>query len=291
MITFEAISFERQKEYLNLLSLSNISASDYSFINLWGWAEEYGLTWAWDGDLVWIRQSRPEQCLWSPIGLLDRIPWTALFNDPFLTSLPFSRVPEEVLNLWSAALPGRVEAQEDRGQWDYLYSVSELVELPGKRFHSKKNLLNQFKKKYSYSYRSIETPLIKSVLDMQEDWCAWRDCESVDLLASENRCISRVMAAWKELAGITGAAIHVDGRPVAFTVAERFKDDVILIHFEKGMHEYTGIYQAINQMFLEQNRHIPHVNREQDLGDEGLHRAKLSYNPTGYVRKYRVRIS
>jgi hypothetical protein len=66
---------------------------------------------------------------------------------------------------------------------------------------------------------------------------------------------------------------------------------MLLIHFEKGLPEYSGIYQAINQMFLEHNRTYSLVNREQDLGDEGLRQAKLSYNPTGFVRKYRVRIT
>jgi hypothetical protein len=111
------------------------------------------------------------------------------------------------------------------------------------------------------------------------------------MLAAESRCIKRVLEAWGDLFGIKGAIISVDDRPAAFTVAEVFREDALLIHFEKGLHEYSGIYQAINQMFLEHNRTYSLVNREQDLGDEGLRQAKLSYNPAGFVRKYRVRIT
>jgi hypothetical protein len=78
---------------------------------------------------------------------------------------------------------------------------------------------------------------------------------------------------------------------VAFTVAEGFTEDMLVIHFEKALPEYIGVYQAINQMFLDHTQGFSLVNREQDLGDEGLRAAKLSYNPTGYIRKYHVRIS
>ena len=74
-----------------------------------------------------------------------------------------------------------------------------------------------------------------------------------------------------------------------YTIGESLSDDTLVIHFEKGNQDYKGVYQAINQMFLEQSggRHQI-VNREQDLGDEGLRKAKLSYNPFGFVKKYRI---
>ena len=79
---------------------------------------------------------------------------------------------------------------------------------------------------------------------------------------------------------------------VAYTVAERLDKDTLLIHFEKGNPEYKGVYQAINQMFLANlTDEFTIVNREQDLGDEGLRKAKLSYNPFNFLRKYKVSIS
>ena len=75
---------------------------------------------------------------------------------------------------------------------------------------------------------------------------------------------------------------------VAFTVAETMADETALIHFEKGLTSYKGVYQAINQMFLADNSHLQRVNREQDMGEEGLRRAKRSYHPVDFVRKYKV---
>jgi hypothetical protein len=84
----------------------------------------------------------------------------------------------------------------------------------------------------------------------------------------------------------------VDQKMAAYTVAETLTDDTVLIHFEKGDTEYKGVYQAINQMFLENSaadyRDYRYVNREQDLNDEGLRKAKLSYLPVEFLQKYRV---
>ena len=80
-----------------------------------------------------------------------------------------------------------------------------------------------------------------------------------------------------------------DGAMVAYTVAEKLTRDSIVIHFEKGDTQYKGIYQAINQMFLAHSAsHFKLVNREQDLDDEGLRKAKLSYHPVDFISKYRI---
>jgi len=291
MPVFEKIELNSREKYLRLLEKTPEKASDYSFINLWGWAAEYNLSWAWSDGLIWIRQDVPTPCLWAPVGSWDEADWQGIFQEPDLHTLPFTRIPEKLLNRWHEALPGRVLAQEAREHFDYLYSVQELVDLKGNRFHNKKNLLNQFKKKYEYALNKIDPDLLPSVLAMQEDWCTWQDCESNDTLAAENRVIVRVLRSWNDFSGIMGAVIIVQNRIIAFTVAEPLTEEMIVIHFEKGLPEFTGVYQAINQMFLEQTNGFRLVNREQDLGDEGLRKAKLSYNPVDYVRKYHVRIT
>ncbi len=217
--------------------------------------------------------------MWAPIGPWEGVSWVSVFNNPEISGLPFIRVPEDLLSQWVEALPGRVHAEETRDLWDYLYAVSELVDLSGNKFHRKKNLLSQFMKKYPFKYDDITPALIHTVLAMQEEWCVWRDCESTEMLAAESRCIKRVLETWGDLSGIKGAIISVNDRPAAFTVAEVFREDSLIIHFEKGLPEYTGIYQAVNQMFLEHNSAYSYVNREQDLGDEGLRNGQAFLQP------------
>jgi hypothetical protein len=288
-LIFEPITLDKQKEYSEYFSMCSQKTSDYSFVNLWGWAEEYELTWAWSDKLVWIKQTVPQEVYWAPVGLWQAADWRKCFDRYFTTKTTFSRIPETLLQLWKNTVGHLITIEESRGDWDYLYSVTDLIELKGKRFHKKKNLLNQFKKNYDYEYVHFGTDMIHKAIQMQEDWCVWRDRESSEVLAAENRAISRILSKWETIQVLTGAAIIVDQKMVAYTIAESLTKDTLLIHFEKGNQDYKGVYQAINQMFLEHSGNkFEWVNREQDLDNQGLRKAKLSYNPLDFLKKYRA---
>jgi hypothetical protein len=288
-LSFEPISLERQEDYLEILSRCPQIASDYSFLNLWSWSPEYELSWAWDGDLIWIRQNQPDNYLWAPIGDWDAIDWPSRFHGIAAAQPVFTRVPKMLADMWRDTLPQQLTIEDERGNWDYLYNVRDLIELQGNRYHKKKNLLNQFSRNYTFTYLPFGADLVEQAMAMQTDWCTWRDCESSDILTSENRAIFRILREWRKLAGLFGGALMVDGSMAAYTLAEALTRDTVLIHFEKGDMQYKGIYQAINQQFLANSAgDYPLVNREQDLNDEGLRKAKLSYHPIAYLEKYRV---
>ena len=100
-----------------------------------------------------------------------------------------------------------------------------------------------------------------------------------------------MLTHWDDLQGLTGGVIQVEDLIVAYTIAETLSPDTIVVHYEKGCPDYKGVYQAINQMFLAHlDGDYRWVNREQDLGEEGLRKAKLSYNPVHFLKKYRVTI-
>jgi hypothetical protein len=288
-LTFKPITLEDQKRYRERLNRCPQVASDYSFVNLWGWALEYGLELAWDADLVWIRQTLPAPVYWAPVGPWDAIDWHSRIAALEPSGPTFRRVPQLLLDAWQAVWGDRIQVTETRSDWDYLYTVKELVELRGKRFHKKKNLLNQFLKNYDYTYVPLGSQMVREALDLQEEWCVWRDCESSETLAAENRAIERVFTAWDSLEGITGGALRVEENLLAYTIADPLSEDMLVIHFEKGCSQAKGVYQAINQMFLAREAGgYATVNREQDLGDKGLRKAKLSYNPIGFLKKFRV---
>ncbi len=288
-LNFKPISLDGQAEYLKYFAGCPQKTSDYSFINLWGWAEEYGLSWAWTEKLVWIKQMKPAVQYWAPVGFWDMVDWNRrLMGFPGMNST-FIRVPENLLALWEKNVDRPLSVQETREHWDYIYDLKELVKLKGNRFHKKKNLLVQFTKKIEFQFSPLTTDIIGKALAMQQSWCTWRDCESSEALAAENRVIARVLNDWEKLDGIHGGAILTDDKLIAYTVAEGLDDDTLLIHFEKGDSEYKGVYQAINQLFLEHGKwDYKRVNREQDLGDEGLRKAKMSYHPLEFNKKYRI---
>lgn len=288
-LNFEPISLDKQNKYLKCFSQCSQKASDYSFVNLWGWAEVYGLYWAWSDQIVWIKQTIPNEVLWAPVASWPEIDWNRYFNTYFKAPAIFQRIPENLLMLWKQTMENRIIVEEARNHWDYLYDVDELIQLKGNRFHKKKNLLNQFRKKYDFQFVPFDIEMIDMAAAMQEDWCTWRDCESSDALDAENQAISRVLNSWNKLEGLIGGAIIVDQQMAAYTIAEPLSQDTVVIHFEKGNADFKGIYQAINQMFLEYSgKNYNTVNREQDLGDTGLYKAKLSYNPIDFLKKYQV---
>jgi hypothetical protein len=284
-VSFESISLAKQDSYQRRLEQVPQLSSDYSFANLWAWCDEYDLSWGWDDDLIWIRQGQPQPVYWAPIGDWNRISWDNRLA-ALAEKLDFIRVPELLASQLLEA--GCVQScTEQRDHWDYLYSVEELIGLKGNRFHSKKNLLRQFQKKNHWSYVPLDGGLIKEALLMQYDWCAWRNCEASAGLSAENRVITKVLDFFDTL-NLLGGAIVVGNLVVAFTVAEALGPKTLLIHFEKGFGGYRGVYQAINREFLAAHAGFEIVNREQDLGNEGLRKAKLSYNPVGFLKKFRL---
>ena len=291
-LTFIPIELDQQKDYQKRYQQIQIPASDYTFVNLWGWANEYQLEWAWSDHLTWIRQNKPEVRYWAPIGDWQTIDWKKDLSLLPKNADKLIRVPEKLSRIWQETLPTSVRIEETRGQWDYLYDIEELIQLKGNRFHKKKNLVNQFKKKYDYHYLPFNQEMIEHALFLQADWCRWKDCEANETLAMENRVIEKVLTHGSGLKQLTGGALLVGEQLISYTIAEVIFNNYLVIHFEKGNPDSKGSYQAINQMFLEQSDlNCQQVNREQDIDDPGLRRAKLSYHPVDFIKKNSVYLS
>jgi len=289
---FEPIELNKQQDYQRKYEQSNVPASDYTFINLWGWAQEYNLEWAWTDNLIWIRQTKPEIRYWAPMGNWQTVDWTTTLKQLTEEHITFIRIPESLFEIWHKQLPNVVNIKETRGQWDYLYDVEELIQLRGNRFHKKKNLVNQFKRKYDYTYLPFDEGMIDRALALQAEWCTWKDCEANEILTMENRVIKKVLTHGSNFEQLIGGTLFVGNELVSYTIAEVVFDSYLVIHFEKGNPAVKGSYQAINQMFLEHNgQGYLQVNREQDIDDPGLRKAKLSYNPVDFIKKNSVYLS
>jgi hypothetical protein len=291
-IDFKPIVLADQKIFNSCLSRSPAKTSDYSFVNVWGWAAVYDLKWAMVDDLIWLCQTRPETRFWAPMGDWREVDWPRYFERYPQFRSALTRVPEPLARWWEKVFGQKVRISPDRDQFDYIYDAKALIELAGNRFHKKRNLLNQFLKNYDYAYEDLSASGVAAAMDMQADWCGWRECDSDAALDNENTAIKNVMRHWADLDGLVGGGIRVNGEMVAYTIAEPLEDDTLVIHFEKANTDYKGVYQAIHQMFLARaaavRPAIHYVNREQDLGDAGLRRAKESYQPIGFLEKFQV---
>ncbi|MDR3319445.1 MAG: phosphatidylglycerol lysyltransferase domain-containing protein [Desulfovibrio sp.] len=299
---FTPVSLERRDDYYTRWALTPVHSLDYTLANLWGWQEYYGLEWCFDTDLCWLRQTRPLPVFWAPLGdwqavdwgALDRTAWRAMLAGTGIDAgnkLIFLRVPEELAKLWQRVLPLGLDVVEDRGQWEYLYKQEELALLPGNRFHKKKNHYNRYKKKYGEDYHNLDNDMIEEVLILQDNWCQLHECHDSPSLVAENKSINRVLSHWNFFKGLCGGSLHADGKMVAFSVGERLGEQTLGVHYEKGLNCFMGVYQAINGLFAQHaGAECVLVNRAQDMNEEGLRQAKLSYLPTDFLRKYKVGI-
>jgi len=172
---------------------------------------------------------------------------------------------------------------EDRDNYDYLYNQENLANLTGRKYHKKRNLIKTFIKNHAYEGRSLLDEYIPHALDVLERWRRNRDDDGDYYPAREalEQC---------ETLQLCGGIYYVDGDPVAYSLGEELAcGSSFAIHFEKAISGYKGLWQFINQAFASiLTDHYGIINREQDLGDEGLRKAKLSYQPSEFVKKYRI---
>ena len=180
----------------------------------------------------------------------------------------------------------RYLAEPDRDQFDYVYPAEKLAALSGRKLHKKKNHLNKFLKSVEYQYHPLAQNLVDDVLGMQEDWCRMRECSLHPELLDEDHAVFEALQQFGRLDYI-GGVIVIEGKVQAFALGEMLNPDTAVIHIEKANPEIPGLYAAINQMFAQNAwSGIGFINREQDLGVEGLRKAKLSYQPHHLVEKY-----
>ena len=152
-LNYAPVSMERKKEYLGLLELCGEKAAEYSFITIWGWSEGWRYEWAFGDGLCWLRSVlRAEPVCLAPIGDWNRADWLELMRGFFAPGTVFERVPETLADIWAARLGEHVRLEEQRSEWEYLYSYESMVSLSGNKMYKKKNRLSRFLKLYDYAY-------------------------------------------------------------------------------------------------------------------------------------------
>lgn len=174
---------------------------------------------------------------------------------------------------------------EDRNNYDYIYLAQDLITLAGKHYHSKRNHINNFSQLHNYEYTDINSSMLNECIRVYEDWLKGQDVD-LDGVLGEREAITMLISNMEKL-NVKGGGIKIDGVLKAFTMGEKISGDTALIHIEKADKDITGLYTVINQQFAEHCfSDCVYINREEDMGIEGLRRAKLSYRPIELLEKY-----
>ena len=171
---------------------------------------------------------------------------------------------------------------------DYIYSVEKMANLSGKKYHGKRNHISNFKKNNpDWSFEPIGTDNISECIDLHMNWIKEHD-NSAENDSDYSLEFEAVLTAFEnfESLDMTGGIIRVNGKAIAYTLGEKLSDRTFVTHFEKAPADLQGAYTIINQEFTKNClMQYEYVNREEDLGIEGLRKAKLSYRPEIILKK------
>jgi uncharacterized protein len=256
------------------------------------WRKGYMIEWAVVDDFLCIKAGSSDGTpfILCPFGLDDAglstvIDKLADYFKQHQWPLTMKGVSVEMMTMLQKAKPGFFSFQDDRNNHDYVYSTEDLINLAGRKYHSKQNHLNFFKRTYNYQYAAITPELIQPCLISAREWYTFHNGSDDDSLKKEYQAIIDVLENFQQLA-VQGGAILLDNKVAAFTFGEKLNSDTAVIHVEKGL-DVRGLYQVINQEFCRNDwADLSYINREEDMGIEGLRRAKQSYHPVKMIKKY-----
>jgi len=270
------------------------SISEFTFTNLFIWRHAYQIKISRLHNILYLLAEKEENSFFfPPIGEGDAVECYHMLLQYLKekgASPRIVRIDESTVTQidWKAA--GMV-AELDRDQCDYIYLTEDLIKLEGRKYHRKRNHIKKFKERYSYQYLSLTSEWVSECLRLEDEWCDLRHCEAIPGLANESLAIKEVLTHFDRL-GVKGGAILIGGKVEAFTLGEPLNRETVVIHIEKANPAFEGLYSLINQAFLEEEwSGYVYVNREQDLGEEGLRKAKESYFPHHMINKYTITLA
>ncbi|MDR3301701.1 MAG: DUF2156 domain-containing protein [Spirochaetaceae bacterium] len=276
-----AIRLEHKEALHPALQMTADGVSEFTFSNLYLFRKRYNYQLSsLGGDNVIISGEREGKKFFStPFACPPR----EVLDELFSTHSYWKNISESVLegNAESLSAQG-IELAEDRDNFDYLYFREDLAKLSGKKYHKKRNLVNAFMLAYpEHGSKPLTRELVGEAQAVLEIWRIDKHDEGDYIAASE------ALDLFEQL-NMEGAIFYVKGRPAGWCLGEGVaRGTSFALHFEKGVDAFKGIYQFINQRYAESlSESYTYINREQDLGDEGLRQSKETYRPCGFVKKW-----
>lgn len=299
MLAFRKIVLQDKPYFDRIFDIMQPEISDLTFTNLLMWQCNYGLLVSYFEDLdYWLLMAKPPHPKWKPFFLPPVGDWNnrdalqrvyRLMEETALAekfTFQLRRVPEPLANKLCQINPELLTKLE-KNTSDYLYATSDLINLAGRKYHSKRNHLNKFLRQYNWEYQAMTPETVAECLNLETAWFDVRNPEP----CTENEAMAIVLKNF-EFLGVTGGVIRVDGVIQSLTVGERLNRNTAVIHIEKANTDFDGAYAAINHEFAAREwSDLDFINREEDMGIAGLRKAKQSYYPVRMVEKFTVAVA
>lgn len=274
-----------------LLEAGGYRSCEFTFLNIYMWSRVYHSKIARCGDFVIARSEGTRLHYLYPAGhgnveeAIDAILEDAAADgrNPVIFSLD-----EKGVERLEKQYPGQFHYEKPRGEADYIYLASDLADLPGKKFQKKRNHCSKFERMYEgqWEFKEITEDAIDAVCAFNNRWCRLYDNRGDEGIEAEHEAIGLVCRHYEELK-LKGGYLTVNGEVVAFSFGSPLGPDMFVTHVEKALYDINGAYNIINR---EMARHFcrgyQYINRENDVDEEGLRTAKLSYHPAFLEEKY-----
>lgn len=288
---FKRTEYEDKELISSYFEKAPSRSCERTFANVYLWSRQYPTKWALIEDaLVFKTEDEEELSFAYPAGEPEAVKRALAVMEQYSRERGYdfsmyNVTPEQFVQLeeW---FPGEFQIEYDRDEADYVYEREKLATLSGKKLHAKRNHINKFKNtNENWSYETLTEENLEDCFQMALKWCSKNGCFDDQGKNSEFCVTQNSLRLFKELE-LTGGILRVDGEIVAFTIGEPLCDDTFVVHVEKAYADVDGAYAMINQQFVEYEcGDYQYINREDDAGEEGLRKAKLSYRPAFLVEK------
>lgn len=291
MINFKSITLEEKKLYESYLSDGKERGCEYSFTNLFLWGRQKGTVL--HNHIVLFSQFNRRSVYPFPVGSGDKKQvLDAIIADSKERGIPcrITGVLQEEREILETLYPDMFRFHCDRGGFDYIYDINDLADLKGRKYQSKRNHFNRFcENNPDYKVEPVSETNIEKVKEMVDLWYKNKLKENPDNdFIMEQAAISKMFKNYQEL-DMDGLIILNGEEVLGMTMGSRLSDDTFDVQFEKARGDIQGAYTAINKEFAtylrEKYPFIKYLNREEDLGIEGLRKAKEGYHPHHMVEK------
>ena len=275
------------------LSYADTRSCEMTFANSYLWSRHYDTGFAIVEDMLVFGYTSGTTSFTVPAGpgdLKKTIDILMAYCQEKGTPFQLHNVTRKDFDRLEELYPGMLTIAYERDYADYVYETEKLVRLSGKKYHSKKNHINKFKALYpDWSYEPITKDNIEECFQMGLRWRELNGCEEDEEKHAEICVALNFLRLFEELE-MRGGALRVNGKIAAFTIGEPVGKDTLVVHIEKAFADIQGAYTMINQQFAEhEGNGFMYLNREEDMGEEGLRQAKMSYKPVFLIEKGVVR--
>lgn len=294
MINLKTIQLEDKIWMAPLIKAGNMAGCHQNFGNIFAWSTINHKQVAKVNDYLVVKLNIGEKkpSYFYPAGTGDvKAVIDQMKEDAADHSHDFRLVGLSLENIEQLDLmyPKQFRYKRKRDHFDYVYLIEKMVSLAGKKLSAKRNHINKFVSNNKWHFEQINEDNIKECWDMNKQWSVNNGIDEDPGLAEEACAVQRLLKNFFDL-GLEGGLIRVDDKVVAYTIGEVLNSDTYVIHVEKAFADIQGAYPIINREFIkhisEKYPHLIYVNREEDIGNKGLRRAKKSYYPEKMEEKY-----